>query len=182
MLLSTIRRVVSCGATLVATTLLCYAALTGSPLHAAPLALGTASGTPSTLPDARLAERLDEAIELIREQLLQVPACRAYFADFGVDLDAWLSPDRPPYVVPRKLGTVLWRRGEPICGSAQDRPPFELLFVDPACFRGRRICELASLLLHELGHLARRDTRDNEPPEFFLVCRLSHCVDPGKFG
>ena len=41
-------------------------------------------------------------------------------------------------------------------------------------------CELASLLLHELGHLARKDAVDNEPEDFFGQCKV-RCLDPGKW-
>ena len=147
-----------------------------SPLLAAPLAFsgGSAGG-------ADFAWRLDQAADLLRRQALEAPACRAYFERLGVDLDAWLAPDAPPRVVARRLDFAAWRGRGPVCGGAQGRPPFELLFIDPRCFRGRQVCELASLLLHEMGHLARRDTRDHEPPEFFAVCRLSACVDPARY-
>ncbi len=131
--------------------------------------------------DSEFASYLEQAAGLIREQMLEVPSCRAYFKRFGVDLGTWLEPSEPPYVVSRRFAALPWRNTSPICGGAQGRPPFEFLFVDKGCFRGRDVCELASLLLHEMGHLARRDTRDNEPSEFFAVCRLSACVDPARF-
>lgn len=129
----------------------------------------------------RLSRQLDEAVQLLRDELFQVPACGAYFRRLGVDLGEWLSPDTPPFVVPRRLDRFPRRTASRVCGGSQGRPPFELLFVDEGCFRGRDLCALASLLLHEMGHLARQDTRDNEPAELFLVCRLSSCVDPARF-
>ena len=42
-------------------------------------------------------------------------------------------------------------------------------------------CDLASLLLHEMGHLAREDNKDNEPTHFFNLCHLNGCVNPAKF-
>ena len=168
-------------AALTSAALLFLANAATSILLAEPLAFQDDDDGRRSGPDSEFGRRVETAADLIREQALRVPTCRAYFARLGVDLDAWLAPDVPPYVVARKLGFSLWRSTQPICGGAQSRPPFEVLFVDKGCFRGRRICELASLLLHELGHLARRDTRDNEPPEFFALCRLSSCVDPARF-
>ena len=159
---------------------LCVAQFTS--LNAGPIVLRDASGGERPgVRDGEFAQHMDEAVALLREQLFAIPSCGAYFERLGVDLDAWLSPNLPPYVVPRKLSIVPRRSISPVCGGAQGRPPFEFLFVDKGCFRGREICELASLLLHELGHLARRDTRDNEPPEFFVVCRLSACIDPARY-
>ncbi|MEM9597591.1 MAG: hypothetical protein AAGD06_25210 [Acidobacteriota bacterium] len=128
-----------------------------------------------------LEKKVQRASELLREQIRTAPACRAYFDHLGVDLDAWLAADVPPTVVPRRLRRPNRWIGDPICGAAQAREPFERIYVDPSCFRGPRSCELASLLLHEMGHLARRDTRDNEPRDFFDACRLSFCVDPARF-
>ena len=179
------RRALRCGAQPISTptamAVICLTFAAASPLLAAPLTVGGPGHSQPSRSATRFAQQVDSAVDLIRQQVLEAPACRAYFARFGVDLDAWLSPDQPPYVIPRPLGFAPWRRGESVCGGAQSRPPFEFLAVDQRCFRGRRLCDLASLLLHEMGHLARRDTRDNEPPEFFLVCRLSRCVDPAKF-
>lgn len=127
------------------------------------------------------SERLEAATELIRQQTLDSPTCHAYFRRHGADLDRWLTPDLPPYVVLRSLDAPFSRQSESICGAAQNRAPFEVLFIDPSCFRGRGICDLASLLLHEMGHLARRDTSDQEPPDFFIACRLSRCVDPSRY-
>lgn len=127
--------------------------------------------------------RLERAVEEIREHVRSAPACHAYFDAQGVDLDAWLEPGMPPYVVPRQLRRPgrLPGRSDRVCGAAQGGPPFEWVYVDAECFRHPRLCDLASLILHEMGHLARRDTRDREPREFFRACRLSACVDPGRY-
>ncbi|MCG8459182.1 MAG: hypothetical protein MI919_23140 [Holophagales bacterium] len=130
---------------------------------------------------AALGERVAEAAEELRTHLADAPACRLYFQSLGVDLEDWLSPGGPPYVVPRPLGRFSGRHRERICGGAQNRRPFEKVFVDWRCFRGTQLCELASLLLHELGHLARRDTTDHEPPDFFDACRLGPCIDPARY-
>lgn len=149
---------------------------------AGPLALRDSAGSvrPSGR-DVRFAQHFDEAVDLLREHVRVAPACRAYFKRHGVDLNRWLTPGSPPYVVSRKLHFSSRRSVAPVCGGAQGRPPFELLFVDTGCFRKQKICDLASLLLHEMGHLARRDTRDNEPPDFFAACHLNVCIDPSRY-
>jgi len=131
--------------------------------------------------DMEFARRVENAINLLRKQAGSSPTCLAYFEQLGVDLGDWLAPGSPPYIVPRKLDFFSRGNTRPVCGGAQSRPPFELIFIDKRCFRHLRVCDLASLLLHELGHLARRDTRDNEPSDFFAGCRLSTCIDPARY-
>ena len=138
------------------------------------------SGSP-----AEFEQRLNGAADLIRDGVSLVPSCRAYFQRHGVDLDDWLAPFRPPHIVLRHLGRPFpapaAQTHDVICGGTEGRPPFDVVFVDPSCFPRGRTCDLASLLLHELGHLARRDTHDHEPFDFFAACRLSACVDPARF-
>ena len=155
--------------------------ITAPALLAGPLTFPDRGGVDRSGGNAEFAHRVERAADLIREQVLRVPTCRAYFARLGVDLDTWLKPNMPPHVVPKRLDIFSRRSVGPICGGTQGHPPFEFLFVDKRCFRGRDVCGLASLMLHEMGHLARRDTRDNEPPEFFVACRLSACVDPARY-
>ena len=170
------------GAKFASTAVLTLALIAPSALFAGPVTFADGGGFSRTDDHGEFARRVDRAVDLIREQALEMPTCQAYFARLGVDLEAWLAPNRPPYVKPKSLNVAFSRRSaEPVCGGAQGRPPFEFLFVDKSCFRGRDVCALASLILHELGHLARRDTRDNEPPEFFVACRLSLCVDPARY-
>lgn len=152
-----------------------------SALIAAPIGLHDRGGRGAVSHDAEFARALENAIDLVRDQARTAPACLAYFKRLGIDLDAWLAPGVPPYVVAKRLNTPSRRSIEPVCGGAQGQPPFEVLFVDKRCFRQPQICDLASLILHEIGHLARRDTRDNEPPGFFAACRLSVCVDPARY-
>lgn len=141
--------------------------------------------TPSVPTDTDFEDRLRDASDLIRDQALLIPSCQAYFLGYGVDLHEWLAPHRPPYVVPRPLGGPFSPptadKRDAVCGGIEGHPPFDVLFVDPRCFPQGRNCDLASLLLHELGHLARRDTDDHEPFDFFAACRLSACVDPARF-
>jgi hypothetical protein len=46
--------------------------------------------------------------------------------------------------------------------------------------REKKAEEVSSVILHEMGHNARRDSHDNEPPEFFRKCNLG-CAQPGRF-
>ena len=130
---------------------------------------------------ADFARDVGLAVASLRERAAESETCRNYFLGLGVDLDAWLTPHEPPFAVPRTFRPSWFRNSDRVCGGAQHRPPFEVIFVDPTCFRGNKICDLASLLLHEMGHLARQDTQDNEPKDFFAACRLSACIDPGRF-
>lgn len=152
------------------------------PSAAAPLAWGYPGNPgPSTSQETAFAQRIERAAEGIRQQLRTSPVCRDYFHQLGVDVDAWLDTNQPPYVIPRRLHTVQRNEGGPICGAAQATPPFRFLFIDWHCFPRPRLCDLASLILHELGHLARQDTEDHEPRAFFMACRLSSCIDPGRY-
>ena len=168
-------------AKLVLAVVVFFTTATASVLPAEPIAVHGETDNQPLGHDVEFAGRVDRAADLIRKQTLKLPKCRAYFERLGVDIEAWLAPNQPPYVIPRRLHVPSGRSIEPVCGGAQGQPPFEFLFVDKRCFRGPDICALASLLLHEMGHLARRDTRDNEPPEFFAACRLSSCVNPARY-
>lgn len=103
-------------------------------------------------------------------------SCRDYFAEQGIDVLAWLELAGPPYfkeVEPRRLDRT--------CAWSQPSPPFEWVFVCSLCLYERDPCPLGSLLLHELGHLARRDSHDNEPTDFLVRCRVSSCIDVGRY-
>lgn len=108
-------------------------------------------------------------------------ACRRYFGHLDFDLEEWLVSNGPPYIVPVALDRHRRRSWHQACAVAESRPPFSHLLLNKHCFQQKSACDLASLILHELGHLARHDTRDNEPADFFASCRLSDCVDPEKF-
>ena len=108
-------------------------------------------------------------------------SCCKYFSDRNADLPTWTQKGGPPYIRPmnedqireaKKKGTV--------CSFAQKGPPFQYFWVNPDCFKKPNPCKLASLLLHEMGHLARQDTTDNEPGDFFKDCNLG-CARPGDY-
>lgn len=126
--------------------------------------------------------RVEVAAREVRSQLRgpRGRSCGDYFAERGVDLGAWLALEGPPYVkeVGRDQGGRSVRQ---VHGSAQAGAPFEWVFIGGPGARSTDACRLGSLLLHELGHLARRDVTDNEPLEFFSRCRLSACIDAGRF-
>lgn len=121
---------------------------------------------------------LERALVLLRRSIRPGTPCHAYFRDLGLDPEVLLSPGGPPYV------TYLDHRafpGEGVCAKAQAGVPFSYIFLNPDCpLGGDDTCAVASLLLHEMGHLARRDVTDNEPPEFFEACRVG-CLRPGEF-
>lgn len=54
------------------------------------------------------------------------------------------------------------------------------IFLNPACFRKPDFCRLASIIMHEMGHLARQDTTDYEPEDFFRTCSAVW-VKPERF-
>jgi len=140
-------------------------------IFADPLGLYTVHG------DGRFKREIEGAIEQIRKDLANDKGgcCAQYFAADGVDIQQWLQPGGPPHIV---QSTQSVREG--VCGWAQKGPPFSYLFVNWDCFRTPNPCRLASLVLHETGHLARHDTTDNEPALFFELCNFG-CTNPGRF-
>lgn len=147
-----------------------------SPLNATdPLGLYTAQG------DARFKREVDDAFDRIRRGLENAKddCCDKYFSDRGIQLGDWTEPGGPPYI--RQASRRGSTRGGKVCGWAQKGPPFIYAFVNWDCFRTPDPCLLASVILHEMGHLARQDTQDNEPSDFFKTCRLpGGCVNPGR--
>jgi hypothetical protein len=119
-------------------------------------------------------------MESIREGLADQKdsnCCGGYFEHKGVDIEAWTSAGGAPYFVQRKREGSKFGRA---CGFAQKAAPFTYVHVNWDCFQKTGVCSLASFLLHEMGHLARKDTHDNEPAGFFEVCDLG-CADAGDF-
>jgi Zn-dependent protease with chaperone function len=151
-----------------------YLYVGANPVNAVdPLGLYTAFG------DERFKREVDEAFRRIRGGLERDENCCArYFSDRGIDLGAWALPGGPPYIHQRPRAP---RNRPSACGWAQASPEFEHMFVNWGCFRRPDPCRLASLIMHEMGHLARQDTEKNEPPDFFRVCNLDGCVAPGRF-
>ena len=107
--------------------------------------------------------------------------CRDYFrkqaAEALRDLDSWTREGGPPYI---RVETRPSGVGSRTKAASRRTTPYMIIYDDNFLPRSMRDCELASLILHEAGHLARQDTGDNEPAEFFKKCRID-CVDPGRF-
>jgi len=121
---------------------------------------------------------VERALVMLRRAVRPGGSCDAYFRALGVDPEALLSLGEPPYLIYLDGNRFA---GEGICAKAQAGEPFSYVFLNPDCpLDGKDTCAVASLLLHEMGHLARRDITDNEPPEFFEACRVG-CVRPGDF-
>jgi hypothetical protein len=100
--------------------------------------------------------------------------CVQFFSDLGVDIKTWASPGGPPYI-----GTRTYSRPD-LGGNAQAGAPFRYLWINETLFSKPNPCGLGSVLLHEMGHLARQDTFDNEPPDFFKRCAMG-CISPGSW-
>jgi hypothetical protein len=114
------------------------------------------------------------------ERLLQLPEacqCTAYLEERG-----WSRFRRVADDMPLTITTELAfpRPAQAAYAMAQSRKPWTVIHLNPARL-GQKLgdCELASILLHELGHLARRDTTDHEPADFFRKCRV-RCLKPGR--
>ncbi len=129
-------------------------------------------------------QAIDEAMRVMREEMAKArnkkacDRCVQYFSKLLADVEAWAMPGGPPYIVPQSRP-----RGIPITvgGYSQTKAPWEYIFIfdDRLGARALKPCELASDILHEMGHLARNDSTDNEPPLFFNACRIG-CLNPGR--
>jgi RHS repeat-associated protein len=128
---------------------------------------------------------IEAAFALIRSQLTKNNCgdCKKYFTSHPnlQDMDQWTQPGGPPYV-----STIAKPDGVPpddFAYSQSDAPfSYTWLFKQGFFPSLKRLspCDLASLILHEAGHLARQDKTDNEPVDFFKKCKFG-CIDPGKF-
>jgi hypothetical protein len=123
------------------------------------------------------AGRVERALEMLEAALgtKQAEACRSYFE--GLD---W--PAAPTLVI-----TTDAEFPRPVGAAAAIVPgePWMAIQLNPRRLADEAwprlgACELASVLLHEMGHLARRDTHDREPKAFFRACRL-RCLNPGRW-
>jgi RHS repeat-associated protein len=131
--------------------------------------------------DPAFRQQVDAGFGKIQEGLGSPTCCSRYFSGRGVDLATWTQPGGPPYILRAegKLRREMKRRK--VCGAAQKGAPFQYFWLNPDCFKTPDPCKIASLLMHEMGHLARQDTADNEPADFFTACTLlGRCVDPGR--
>jgi len=148
----------------------------GNPIvNTDPLGLYVASGS------KKFREFLDNAFQSISEHLKndESRCCQEYFESFDVDIEEWARPGGLPYVV--EAPKSAFAGSKTICGKPHTKPPYTHIFLNETCTELPDTCKIASALMHEIGHLARRDTHDNEPPEFFKKCNLGGCVRPGRF-
>ena len=111
--------------------------------------------------------------------------CILYFKNLGVDIVEWMEPNsEPPRIYLREGKGRKYdfehKRFVDVCGYAQPRGYPEFIYLYKGCLRDK--CDIASNALHEMGHIARRDTRDNEPQKFEDMCYLSSCIHPYRTG
>lgn len=134
------------------------------------------TGLYTALGDDRFRREVDDAFDIIRRGLGE--GCCSYFHEHDVDLHGWALPGGPPYI--HQDDGRRFSGQQNVCAF----PVASTLYVFvnwPGCFATPNPCKLASVLLHELGHLARRDVgHDYEPSDFFKICNLG-CADPGRF-
>ena len=144
-----------------------------------PLGLYTAQG------NSRFKDEVTDAMERISKALNNgSECCLQYFHDRGVDLKTWAQPGGPPYIRQGQSAEFRTASGAKACGKPQTGAPFLYLWINwDDCFQKPDPCLLSSTILHELGHLARHDAGvDNEPADFFKVCTLDSCTQPGVRG
>ena len=128
---------------------------------------------------------IEAAFALIRSQMTKNTCgdCKKYFASQSnlQDIDKWTEPGGPPYVSTTVRSASA---STDVFAYSQNAPPFlyTWLYKDDFFPSPKRLspCDLASLILHEAGHLSRQDTTDNEPADFFKKCAFG-CINPGKF-
>ncbi len=129
-------------------------------------------------------QAIDDAMRVLREEMAKrknqkaCDRCEQYFAHLLTDLEEWTRPGGPPYITPKSRPNSTPKT---VGGYSQSKAPWEYIFLfdDRLGPRVLKPCELASDILHEMGHLARNDSTDNEPPFFFNACRIG-CLDPGR--
>jgi len=128
--------------------------------------------------------RLEDAIKKLREQVMKnnCDKCRQYFLNSPnnamQDIDQWLFNDNgPPYIMVRDR-----KRTDPKDAMAfsQNSEPFWNItfFTDYLNSPKNAIgCGIPSIILHEAGHLAQKDTRDtdSERDDFFKDCSFG-CI------
>jgi hypothetical protein len=127
--------------------------------------------------------KIDQAMSLIKSEAQKkssgADACKCcdYFKERGIDLTQWASPGGPPYITVHPVPSL-----PPTDAKAysQNRSPWWIINVRDTFFSEAAPWDLASLLLHEMGHLARHDTAKIEPNDFFEACKMGPLM-PGKY-
>jgi hypothetical protein len=123
------------------------------------------------------AARVDRALRLVKAVLESSSGaeCRGYFEARG-----W--PGAGPLVI--TTDAAFPERAEALATVAAGEP-WSVIQLNPEKLAegadpGLGDCGLASLLLHEMGHLARHDKQDSEPRDFFQACHV-RCLNPGRW-
>ncbi|MBI2569487.1 MAG: RHS repeat-associated core domain-containing protein [Candidatus Schekmanbacteria bacterium] len=135
--------------------------------------------------DPAIEERIHDAMTELREQMASTSciSCKEYFAKANnpqlKNMEEWTKNNgQPPYFMIKDRESTTEKD---IKGHAQKTMAFTNIYLFRDIFTGPMSpCTLASILLHEGGHLARMDTVENEPADFFNTCRIG-CVLPGRF-
>jgi RHS repeat-associated protein len=128
--------------------------------------------------------RIDNAIQKLLQEMTNSPDgckdCVDYFKGLNqfTDIKAWTQQGGAPYLrvlqTPAGGGRAHSQKGSPWTYTFLYENNF------PPSASQLSECRLASLILHEVGHLARQDTTDNEPQEFFSKCQFG-CINPGEW-
>jgi RHS repeat-associated protein len=145
-----------------------------------PTGLATIVGRPKS----PYTQRLKDALEFFRKELRDNPSpqCDAYFQaqpnpEFKDFRKALLTDGGPPYI--RAADKPRGVSGDTAAYSQQGAPWTYMTIFKDFMDKNRIGNEVPSVILHELGHLARQDTTDNEPQQFFDAC-VCGSINPGK--
>jgi hypothetical protein len=138
----------------------------------------------SCLAVGRYTDRVVRALKLLQRLLDSKSggACANYFEERGWSIRGGFG---------KKATLVIFTETEfpgsawDAYGLAQTQSPWTVIYLNRRKLAEQswpRLddCTLASILLHEMGHLARRDMYDDEPSDFFHECRVG-CLEPGRW-
>jgi hypothetical protein len=127
------------------------------------------------------AERVYRALSLLQRLLRSEAACDCvkYFEERGWRISKGISNGGLLVIFTDvEFPASAWDAH----GLAQAQSPWSVIHLNPSklsetAWPRLDDCALASVLLHEMGHLARKDRADNEPADFFRKCRVKF-LDP----
>jgi hypothetical protein len=130
--------------------------------------------------------RIELAIKTLRAELINhcCSACAQQFASSPngalQNMCDWLTKDGPPYiyVVKRSPDQPSQDHGTIDTIGFEVAKVFDDIFIRKPHFKNP--CELASLILHEIIHLARKDKGREEDLDFQTKCKIG-CLDPTKY-